>query len=88
MFRRSQKHINSDSYNDEDPLNDIPGYDFIKKNRMKGPDGGVAMFISNTSKWQRRCDLKRDDLESIRIEIFPRNAKAPFYLPSIDPLTG
>ena len=62
----SETHINSNNYNDEDSLYDMPGYDFIKKNRDKGPDGGVAMFISNTLKWQRRYDL----------ESFPQNAKS------------
>ena len=47
----SERHINSSNYNDEDSLYDVPGYDFIK---IKGPDGGVTMFISNTLKWQRR----------------------------------
>ena len=47
----SETHINSNNYNDEASLYDIPVYDFIKKNSIKGPDGGVAMFISNTLKW-------------------------------------
>ena len=50
----SETHINSNSYNDEASLYDIPVYNFIKKNRIKGPDGGVAMFISNTLNWQKR----------------------------------
>ena len=83
----SETHINSNHYNDENSLCDIPGYNFIKKNRIKEPDGGVAMFISNTLKWQRRYDLERGELDSIWIEIFPHNAKIFFYLPSIDPLT-
>ena len=58
----------------------------LSRKTIKGPDGGVAMFISNTLKWQRRYDLERDDLESIWTEIFPHNAKMSFYLPSIDPL--
>ena len=78
----SETHINSNNYNDEDSLYGIPGYDSIKKNRIKGPDGGVAMFISNTLKWQRRYDLERDELESIWIEIFPHNAKS-FLLSTI-----
>ena len=45
-----ETHINSNNYNDADSLCNIPGYDFFKKNRIKGPDGGVAMFISNTLK--------------------------------------
>ena len=48
-----ETHINSNNYNDADSLCNIPGYDFFKKNRIKGPDGGVAMFISNTLKWNR-----------------------------------
>ena len=44
----SETHINSNNYNDDDSRYDIPGYDFIKKNKIKGPDGGVTMFISNT----------------------------------------
>ena len=78
----SETHINCNNYNDEDSLYDIPGCDFIKKNRIKGPDGGVAMYISNTLKWQRRYDLERDDLESIWIEIFPQNTKS-FLLSTI-----
>ena len=87
VLKLSETQINSNNYNDEDSLYDIPGYDFIKKNRIKGPDGGVAMFISNTLKWQRRYDLEKGELDSIWIEIFPHNAKIFFYLPSINPLT-
>ena len=72
----SETHINSNNYNDEDSLYDIPGYDFIKKKRIKGPDGRVGIFISNTLKWQRRYNLERDELESMWIEIFPHNAKS------------
>ena len=78
----SETHININNYNDEDSLYDIPRYDFIKKNRIKEPDGGVTMFISNTLKWQRRYDLERDELESIWIEMFPHNAKT-FLLSTI-----
>ena len=72
----SETYINSNNYNYEVSLYEMPGYDFIKKNKIKGPDGGVAMFISNTLKWQRRYDLERDELESIWIEIFPHNARS------------
>ena len=78
----SETHINSNNYNEKDSLYDILGYDFIKKNRIKGPDGGAAMFISNTLKWQRRYNLERDELEIIWIEIFLHNAKS-FFLSSI-----
>ena len=76
----SETHINSNNHNDKDSLSDIPGYDFIKENRIKGPDGNVVMFISSTLKWQRRYCLERDELESIWIEIFPHNTKRFFYL--------
>ena len=33
----SEAHINSNNYNDEASLYDIPVYNFIKKNRIKGP---------------------------------------------------
>ena len=82
----SETHIISNNYNDEDSLCDILGYNVIKKNIIKGPDGGVTMFISSTLKWQRRYDLERDDLESMWIEIFPHNAKisllSTIYRPS------
>ena len=76
----SETHINSNNHNDKDSLSDIPWYDFIKENRIKGPDGVVAMFVSNTLKWQRRYYLERDELESIWIEIFPHNTERFFYL--------
>ena len=60
----SQTHVNNNNYNDEDSFYNIMGYNFIKKNRIKGPDGGVVMFISNTLKWQKRYDLERDDAKS------------------------
>ena len=72
----SETRINSNNYNDEDSLYGILRYNFIKKNRIKGPDGGAVMFISNTLKWQRRYNLERDDLESMWIEIFLHNAKS------------
>ena len=71
----SETYIISNNYNDEDSLYDIPGYYFIKKNRTKGPDGGVVIFISNTLKWQRKYDLEREDL-------FLHNAKS-FLLSTI-----
>ena len=71
----SETYIISNNYNDEDSLYDIPGYYFIKKNRTKGPGGGVLIFISNTLKWQRRYNLEREDL-------FPYNAKS-FLLSTI-----
>ena len=54
----------------------MAGYDFIKRNRIKGPEGAAAMFIYNILKWQSRYELERDNLESIWIEKFPHNAKS------------
>ena len=56
----SKTHINSNNYNEEDSLYNITGQNFIKKNRIKGPDGGVVMIISDTLKWQRRYDRERN----------------------------
>ena len=47
----------------------------ILSRKTESRDSGVAMFISNISKWQRRYDFERNDLERIWIETFPYNAK-------------
>ena len=72
----SETHINNGNHDDEESLYEIPGYEFIKMNRKEGRAGGVAIYISNMLKWQRRYDLELNDVECIWIEIFLHKAKS------------
>lgn len=81
----SETHIIDGQYDDVGPLYQIPGYYFLKRNRQCGKGGGLAMFIKNEIKWERRHDLENDDVESIWIEVSVKNAKifllAVYYRP-------
>ena len=72
----SETHITSDTFNDDDTLYQIPGYNFIKRNRQTGPGGGVAIYISADLNWKRRDDLEHDEVECIWIEIFQEKSKS------------
>ena len=37
---------------------EIPGFQFVHKNRIAGEGGGVAMYLSDDLKWKRRTDLE------------------------------
>ena len=54
----------------------IPGYEFLRKDRKTGSGGGVGIFIRTELNYKRRRDLEEDDIESIFIEIFPKNSKS------------
>ena len=60
---------------------------FIKKNQSYGKNGGVAMYVSDNIKWNRRLDLKNETIECIWIEINPENEKSfligCIYIPQI-----
>lgn len=71
----SETHIESHSEYDNNNLYTIPGFRFIKKNRNIGKGGGVAMFIPEHIKWNRRTDLEHTNIECIWIEICPEKAK-------------
>lgn len=72
----SEIHITKDSYNDNPDLYHIPGYSFIYRARKKGKCGGVAMYISDRVKWKHRTNLEHNELESLWVEIFQKNAKS------------
>jgi exonuclease III len=72
----SEMHIVDGQYDDNESLFQIPGYVFIKRNRKNGSGGGVAMFIKDNIRWERRCNLERDNLESIWIKVFIKNSKS------------
>jgi len=52
----------------------IMGYHTVRKDRKTGKGGGVAVFIRDDLKWQRRTDLE-NGIESIVIEIFLKKSK-------------
>ena len=72
----SETHINNNTHNDLDDLYEIEGFQFIKRNRNNGKDGGVAMFISEKIQWKRRTDLENEFLECLWIEIFQKCSKS------------
>jgi exonuclease III len=71
----SETHIVEGSCDDIDNLYHIPGYDFIKRNRLTGKGGGVAMYIKDGIKWKRRADLERENIESMWVEIIIMKSK-------------
>ena len=54
----------------------IPGFTFLCKNRKSGTGGGVGMFIRNGIKFVRKTEFEDDEIESIFIEICPKNSKS------------
>ena len=71
VFALSETHISDepgDMYNIDD-------YTFVTRHRKTGPGGGVAFYISQRLKWNRRKDLE-NETESIWIEIFPEKSKS------------
>ena len=71
----SETHIHSHNFNDNTELYSIPGYTFIKRNRINGSHGGVAMYISEKITWKRRQDLEKPEVEFMVIEIIQNKAK-------------
>ena len=57
----------------------IENYELIKKNRLTGTHGGVALYISDRVKYKRRKDLEHVHLECIWVEILETNT-SPFLL--------
>ena len=72
----SETHITESAYNDIDSLYKIDGYEFVKRNRVSGKGGGVAMYIKSNIHFKRRYDLENNDLESIWVEIFIKHSKS------------
>ena len=61
---------------DQNDLFEIPGYSFICRSRKSGKGGGVAAYIAEYIKWERRNDLESENIENIWIEIQPNYAKS------------
>ena len=74
----SETHIESNSAHDVDDLYQIPGFQFIKRNRTTGKGGGVAVYISNNIKWKRKNNFENSNIESVWIEITPNKSKSFF----------
>ena len=60
-------HIESYSDYDNISLYNIPSYNFIKENRSYSKNGGVAVYILDNIKWNRRLDLENEIIECIWI---------------------
>ena len=73
----SEKHLQCEK-SDEDPeaLYFIPGYSFVNKPRMSGKGGGVAAYISDRLTFNRRFDLKNDEIECIWLEMKPKKSSS------------
>ena len=70
----SETHI--DHKHDEMPpsLFDIPGYSFVSHPQPDGKGGGVAAYISESLRWDRREDLELEEVEVIWLEVTPKNS--------------
>ena len=53
----------------------ISGYKFINRHRAEGRGGGVAIYVRESIKFERRFDLEGSHLENIVIEIFIETKK-------------
>ena len=72
IFTLSETLVNK---NDMDEMFDIPGFTFVNKPRKSGKGGGVAAYISDKIKWERREELESEDIECIWLEISPPKTK-------------
>ena len=63
----SETHIKT--YSSNDNLYKIQGYQFIQRSRDKGNGSGVAFYLKENLKWDRRLDLETKTCENILIEI-------------------
>ena len=68
ILNLSETHICDEENIDE--LYEIPGYKFINRHRTDGRGGGVAIYVKDSIKFERRFDLEGSHLENIVIEIF------------------
>ncbi len=59
----SEIHIIDGEYDDSEGLFQVPSYTFLKRNRHAGKGAGLAMFIRDGIKWERRHDLENDDVK-------------------------
>ena len=69
----SETHIIDGDHNDNEALFAIPGYTLPTTNHQ---GGGLAMFIKDSIKWERRHDLENDDVEGMWVEVFIRNTRS------------
>ena len=60
---------------DNKELFEIPGYTFVTRNREEGHGGGVAIYLKDSIKWERRFDLE-NSVESICLQISETCAKS------------
>ena len=72
----SETHIVENSHMDNDSLYQIQGYNLLKRNRIKGHGGGVAVYISKNIRWKQRKELEDQISESIWIEIMIKGSKS------------
>ena len=75
-FTLSETHVDK---SDVESLYKIPGFTFENRPRLSGDGGGVAAYISNNIKWERRQDLEDKNIECLWLEIFPPKTKS-YYL--------
>ena len=72
IFGLTETHLTDNIYSSEV---EIPGYDFVKRDRLNGPGGGVAVYISKETRFIHRTDLEDEVIESIWIEILQPHSK-------------
>ena len=84
----SETHIIDGEYDDNEGLFQVPSYTFLKRNRKAGKGGGLAMFISNGIKWERRRSLENDDVEGMWVKVFVKTQKASSQGCITGPLTA
>ena len=75
-FTLSETHVDK---SDVESLYKIPGFTFENRPRLSGDGGGVAAYISNNIKWERREDLEDKNIECLWFEIFPPKTTS-YYL--------
>ena len=80
----SESHIDMRSEHGE-VVHDIAGYSFISRPRNSGKGGGFGAYIMDGIIWDRREDLKNENVEAIRLEFWPIHSKTSYCVQCIAP---
>ena len=78
----SETHVNHKRDEMPPSLFDIPGYSFVSRPLPDGKGGGVAAYISESLKWDRKEDLEMEEFEVIWLEVTPKKSRG--FLVAID----
>ena len=79
MIRHIQNENSGIQYVDKSDVESLYKISEFTFENRSGDGGGVAAYISNNIKWERREDLEDKNIECLWLEIFPPKTKS-YYL--------